>query len=59
MASWSVREYSLTIAEEPVHIDGKTANGVTINGKIPGPTLFFLITINPQLCEKNTRVLTL
>lgn len=41
MASGSVREYGLTIAEEPVHIDGKTANGMTINGKIPGPTLFF------------------
>ncbi len=37
----SVREYHLKIAEEQVRIAGKTAAGMTINGKIPGPTLRF------------------
>lgn len=34
-------EYELTIAEEPVNITGKSASGMTINGSIPGPTLYY------------------
>ena len=34
-------EYSLTIAREPVNITGNTAEKITINGTIPGPTLRF------------------
>jgi FtsP/CotA-like multicopper oxidase with cupredoxin domain len=34
-------EYDLTIAQEDVSIQGKTALGMTINGQIPGPTLRF------------------
>jgi FtsP/CotA-like multicopper oxidase with cupredoxin domain len=38
----AVREYSLTIAQEPITIiREKTADGMTINGSIPGPTLRF------------------
>jgi FtsP/CotA-like multicopper oxidase with cupredoxin domain len=37
----AVREYSLTVARQPVTIGGKTADGMTINGSIPGPTLRF------------------
>jgi hypothetical protein len=37
----AVREYHLTIAREPVVIQGKQAPGMTINGGIPGPTLRF------------------
>ncbi len=33
--------YELTIAQEKVTITGKTAEGMTINGGIPGPTLRF------------------
>ncbi|MFC1877010.1 multicopper oxidase domain-containing protein [Thermodesulfobacteriota bacterium] len=33
--------YELTIAQEKVTIAGKTAEGMTINGNIPGPTLRF------------------
>jgi hypothetical protein len=37
----AVREYHLTIAREQVTIQGKQAEGMTINGRIPGPTLHF------------------
>ena len=37
----AVREYNLVISQEKVSIDGKTAAGMKINGKIPGPTLYF------------------
>ena len=33
--------YELTIAQEKVTIEGISADGMTINGSIPGPTLFF------------------
>jgi hypothetical protein len=34
-------EYDLTIAQQEVNITGKSAQGMTINGTIPGPTLRF------------------
>jgi hypothetical protein len=37
----AVREYHLTIAREQVAIRDKQAEGMTINGRIPGPTLYF------------------
>ena len=37
----AVREYNLTIAQEKVTIRDKTAAAMTINGGIPGPTLYF------------------
>lgn len=37
----SVKEYHLTIALEEVEIQGKQAQGMTINGHIPGPVLRF------------------
>ena len=33
--------YELTIAQERITINGATAEGMTINGGIPGPTLRF------------------
>ena len=36
-----VAEYELTIAREEIHFTGKRVEGMTINGRIPGPTLFF------------------
>ena len=41
---WGLEEtvnYELTIDQEKVTIAGKTAEGMTINGSIPGPTLRF------------------
>lgn len=37
----AVREYHLTIAQEDVRIRDNTAGAMTINGQIPGPTLYF------------------
>ena len=34
-------EYDLTIAQQEVNITGKPAQGMFINGGIPGPTLYF------------------
>lgn len=34
-------EYDLTIAQKEVNFTGKAVNAMTINGNIPGPTLFF------------------
>lgn len=34
-------EYDLTIAQEKINIAGKPALGMTLNGGIPGPTLYF------------------
>ena len=39
--SAAVREYNLVISQDEVSIDGKTTAGMKINGKIPGPTLYF------------------
>ena len=36
-----VQEYHLTIAKDQVNMTGAPAEGMTINGQIPGPTLFF------------------
>ncbi|MBK5286788.1 MAG: multicopper oxidase domain-containing protein, partial [Bacteroidia bacterium] len=36
-----VTEYDLTIAKEEINITGESANAMTINGGIPGPTLRF------------------
>ena len=40
-AEANIVEYELTIAREEVNIAGKPAQGMTINGGIPGPTLRF------------------
>jgi len=37
----AVVEYDLTIARETVNITGRSAEGMTINGGIPGPVLRF------------------
>jgi hypothetical protein len=37
----AVREYHLTIAQQKVKIRNKSGEGMTINGNIPGPTLYF------------------
>ena len=37
----AVREYHLTLARQPIVIQGKRAEGMTINDRIPGPTLYF------------------
>jgi FtsP/CotA-like multicopper oxidase with cupredoxin domain len=37
----AVREYHLTIAQQKVIIRDKSGKGMTINGNIPGPTLYF------------------
>jgi CopA family copper-resistance protein len=37
----AAREYHLSIAREEVVIQGKGSEGMTINGRIPGPTLYF------------------
>ncbi len=39
--SAAVREYNLVISQDEVSIQGKTTSGMKINGKIPGPTLYF------------------
>ena len=36
-----VKEYNLTIEKNKITLAGVTANGMTINGSIPGPTLEF------------------
>lgn len=46
MPVWSWAEtdnYDLTIAQEKITIAGATADGMTINGGIPGPTLRFMV----------------
>jgi FtsP/CotA-like multicopper oxidase with cupredoxin domain len=40
-AAAGVIEYSLTIAEEEVNFTGRPVKAMTINGRIPGPTLRF------------------
>ncbi|WP_225035687.1 multicopper oxidase domain-containing protein [Winogradskyella sp. SM1960] len=37
----NIQEYNLTIEENEITLAGVTANGMTINGGIPGPTLEF------------------
>ncbi|WP_246085347.1 multicopper oxidase domain-containing protein [Paucihalobacter ruber] len=37
-----VKEYNLTIAESNITLAGVTANGITVNGGIPAPTLEFV-----------------
>lgn len=37
----AVIEYDLTITYQEINITGKPAQGMTINGGIPGPTLYF------------------
>lgn len=40
--TWAtVTEHDLTISIEPVNITGHSVMGMTINGQIPGPTLYF------------------
>ena len=42
LALAKVREYHLVLEERPVTIEGRTmARAMTVNGKIPGPTLYF------------------
>ena len=35
------RAYDLTVAETPLNVTGKPAQGITINGTMPGPVLRF------------------
>ena len=35
----NIKEYNLTIEENEITLGGVTANGMTINGSVPGPTL--------------------
>lgn len=37
----NIKEYNLTLEENEITLAGVTANGMTINGGIPGPTLEF------------------
>ncbi|MBU2627477.1 MAG: multicopper oxidase domain-containing protein, partial [Proteobacteria bacterium] len=37
----AITEYALTIEMQKITINGKTAQGMTINGSIPGPELKF------------------
>nr|BFF37810.1 hypothetical protein BACT7_26720 [Tenacibaculum mesophilum] len=37
----NIKEYNLTLEENEITLAGVTANGMTINGRIPGPTLEF------------------
>lgn len=37
----AIREYHLTVAREQIVVQGRQAAGMTINGRIPGPTLRF------------------
>jgi FtsP/CotA-like multicopper oxidase with cupredoxin domain len=37
----AITEYDLTIAQKKIRITGREARGMTINGNIPGPTLYF------------------
>jgi CopA family copper-resistance protein len=37
----AIVEYDLTIAQQEINITGKPAQGMVINGGIPGPTLYF------------------
>ena len=46
--------YELTIAQEQVTIEGKTADGMTINGGIPGPTLRFTEGDTARIQVRNT-----
>jgi len=39
--NFSTHEYTLTIDEEKVNKAGKEVIGMTVNGSIPGPTLYF------------------
>ena len=38
----NIKEYNLTIEENEITLAGVTANGMAINGSIPGPTLEFI-----------------
>ncbi|MCL7487079.1 MAG: multicopper oxidase domain-containing protein [Desulfobulbaceae bacterium] len=40
-AEAKIVEYDLTIASQEVNITGKPSRGMTINGNIPGPVLYF------------------
>jgi CopA family copper-resistance protein len=37
----TIREYDLTIARQRINITGRSVTAMTLNGGIPGPTLFF------------------
>jgi CopA family copper-resistance protein len=54
LAHGTVREYSLTIAEETINITGKPVSGMTINGNIPGPELRFTEGELARIHVKNT-----
>ena len=49
----AVREYNLTIKQQQITILGKTANGMTINDSIPGPTLRFTEGDTARIYVKN------
>jgi CopA family copper-resistance protein len=41
VAHATVKEYELTISQQPINITGRPVPAMTINGSIPGPTLHF------------------
>lgn len=49
----AVREYDLTLASQQVSIGEKSAQGMTINGSIPGPTLRFSVGDVARIRVKN------
>ena len=49
----AVREYDLTLALQQVSIGEKSAQGMTINGSIPGPTLRFSVGDVARIRVKN------
>ncbi len=49
----AVRHYELTLAQQQVSIGEKSAQGMTINGSIPGPTLRFSVGDVARIRVKN------
>lgn len=47
-------EYALTIAEQPIDITGEPVMGMTINGGIPGPTLYYTEGDNARITVHNS-----
>ena len=54
----AVREYSLVIAEQEVRIQGLSTTGMTINGRIPGPTIYFQKGDTARIHVTNTMPMT-
>ena len=54
----AIREYDLTLAQQKVSIGDKSAQGMTINGSIPGPTLRFSVGDVARIRVKNNMDVT-